>query len=52
MNTNDIFVLINAVLVIVDVYLYKVYVMDVKNNLERDEELGSMLDDIYPKRGA
>ena len=49
MNANDIFVLINAVLAILDVYLYKVYVMDVKNNSKKDEEIGSMLDDIYRK---
>lgn len=47
MNLNDALLMVNVVLAIVDIYLYKVYVMDVKKNVEKDEEFGMILDDIY-----
>lgn len=47
MNLNDALLMINAVLAIVDIYLYKVYVMDVKKPIDSDEEFGVIVDDIY-----
>lgn len=47
MNLNDALLMINAVLAIVDIYLYKVYVMDVKKPIDNDEEFGVIVDDIY-----
>lgn len=50
MNGNDFLLLINAAIAFFDVYLYKVYVMDIKKCPENDDDLDPMLEDIYSRQ--